>query len=396
MKGLKLIIIILLSVISTLISAQVKIRLFANQSPESAVFTVVKGTYSIDSYHGGSFTMSEGESLIIARFDGKLALKTKNSSGFIADSVLVSGQLNDDSFSLRINGQSPVRQYYTGDLLCFPDLGTLVLINNSDIEKYIAGVVKAEGGSGKNIEYFKSQAVIARTYMYKYFDKHLRDNYNVCDNTHCQAFNGTSDDTILNIAALETHGQVIIDRDSVLIISAFHSNCGGETSSSEDVWLTSQPYLKSVVDPWCTGSRNALWERSIGLNEWVDLLRKSGFSGNKDDPALFSFSQKSRATAYKAGSFALPLRTIRTELNLRSTFFSVVPVGDTIKLTGRGYGHGVGLCQEGAMTMAAKGFDYKKIIDFYYFGVIITDVKSLPPLTAGRQATSLKAGEKQR
>jgi stage II sporulation protein D len=234
MKGLRLIIIILLSVISTLISAQVKIRLFANQSPESAVFTVVKGTYSIDSYHGGSFTMSEGESLIIARFDGKLALKTKNSSGFIADSVLVSGQLNDDSFSLRINGQSPVRQYYTGDLLCFPDLGTLVLINNSDIEKYIAGVVKAEGGSGKNIEYFKSQAVIARTYMYKYFDKHLQDNYNVCDNTHCQAFNGTSDDTILNIAALETHGQVIIDRDSVLIISAFHSNCGGETSCVVD------------------------------------------------------------------------------------------------------------------------------------------------------------------
>lgn len=97
--------------------------------------------------------------------------------------------------------------------------------------------------------------------MYKYFDKHMQDKYNVCDNTHCQAFNGTSIDTILNKAAMETHNEVIIDQDSVLIISAFHSNCGGQTSSSEDVWLTSQPYLKSVSDPYCINSRNALWRK---------------------------------------------------------------------------------------------------------------------------------------
>jgi stage II sporulation protein D len=375
----RLFLIVLLSVISTLVSAQVKIRIFANQSPESAVFTVVDGSYLMDYYHGGSFLLTKGESLIISRFDGKLAIKTRNSIGFTADSVVFAGQTPDASFSLRINGQSPVRQYYTGELHCFPDLGTLVFINNCDIEKYIAGVVKAEGGSGKNIEYFKSQAVIARTYMYKYFDKHMHDKYNVCDNTHCQAFNGTSTDTILNKAAMETHNQVILDRDSVLIISAFHSNCGGQTSSSEDVWLTSQPYLKSVIDPHCLTSRNALWERSIGVGEWVGFLKKHGFSDNSGDPAQLGFSQKSRLTAYKAGTFTMSLRTIRTDLNLRSTFFSVVPEGDTIKLNGRGYGHGVGLCQEGAMAMAVKGFDYKQIIDFYYFGVIISDIANLPP-----------------
>ena len=138
-------------------------------------------------------------------------------------------------------------QYYSGDLQCFPDLGTLVLINISDIEKYISGVVRAEGGTGKNLEYFKTQAIIARTYMYKYFDKHTADRYNVCDNTHCQAFNGLSSDSLLNEAALETKGLVILDKDSTLIISAFHSNCGGETSSSEDVWLSGQPYLKSSI-----------------------------------------------------------------------------------------------------------------------------------------------------
>lgn len=382
MKGFKIIIVFLLSVVSTLVSGQVKIRLFANQSPESAVFTVINGKYTVDSYHGGNFTLSEGESLIISKYYGRLAIKSRNSVGFIADSVHFSGDNPEASFSVRMNGKFPVRQYYTGEMHCYPDLGTLVFINNCDIEKYIAGVVKAEGGSGKNIEYFKSQAVIARTYMYKYFDKHIHDNYNVCDNTHCQAFNGTSTDTILNKAAMETHGEVILDQDSALIISAFHSNCGGQTSSSEDVWLTSQPYLKSVVDPYCVTSRNALWEKVISLNDWVGYLKKSGFSGNPDNPAQFAFSQKSRLTSYKTGTFTLPLRIMRTDLNLRSTFFSVVPEGNKIKLTGRGYGHGVGLCQEGAMAMAAKGFDYKQIIDYYYVGVIISDINNLPLTTS--------------
>jgi stage II sporulation protein D len=95
-----------------------------------------------------------------------------------------------------------------------------------------------------------------------------------------------------------------------------------------------------------------------------------------DDPSVFNFVQKSRLVDYKTGSFSMPLRSLRSDLNLRSTFFSVYAIGDSIVLKGRGYGHGVGLCQEGAMEMAAKGFNYKQIIDFYYFGVLISDIKN--------------------
>ena len=237
-------------------------------------------------------------------------------------------------------------------------------------------------GSGKNKEYFKTQAVIARTYMYKFFDKHLPDRYNVCDNTHCQAFNGSSSDTLINSAALETKGLVILDKDSTLIISAFHSNCGGETSSSEDVWLTSQTYLKSVVDPYCLSSKNAVRRVSFNLKDWFEFIKKSGYNGSADDPADLNFIQKSRSVDYKTGSFTMPLRTIRTDMNLRSTFFSVVSEGDSVILKGKGYGHGIGLCQEGAMAMAENGFNYLQIIDFYYFGVLIADIKNaviLPP-----------------
>jgi stage II sporulation protein D len=376
MVRLRIFLIIIITIFNTVVSAQVKIRLYANQSPGTVVFSVNAGRYEINLFNGEIIPVIQGEPVIIARLNGKIAVKKRNAKGFICDSLLFKGSTGDDSFSLIADGNSSVKQYYYGDLQCFPDLGTLLLLNISDVEKYISGVVEAEGGTGKDLEYFKAQAIIARTYMYKYFDKHLNDRYNVCDNTHCQAFNGLSVDTLLNRAVMETKGQVILDKDNVLIMSAFHSNCGGETSSSEDVWLTGQPYLRSVNDPYCVTSRNATWRKSYPLDEWVSFLRKSGYKENADNPAAFNFLQDSRLPDYKTGSFSLPLRTMRMDLNLRSTFFSVYSIGDSIILRGRGYGHGVGLCQEGAMVMALKGFKYSDIIAFYYYGVSISDIKN--------------------
>jgi stage II sporulation protein D len=375
-RRMKILFIFLLADFCTIGSAQVKIRIFANQSPESAVLSVTEGIYELNLFNGDLLSVYKNESVIITRYNGKLAVKKRNVKGFVCDSLIFKGKSGNDSFSLMMNGKSHLRQNYSGDLLCFPDLGTLVFINISDIEKYIAGVVMAEGGAVKNLEYFKTQAIIARTYMYKYFDKHSSDKYNVCDNTHCQAYNGFSPDTLLNKATQETRGLVILDKDSSLIISAFHSNCGGETSSSEDVWLSGQPYLKSVVDPYCLRSRNATWRKSYPLDDWISYIRKSGYKGKGEDSSVFNFRQESRLTDYKTGSLTIPLRTIRADLNLRSTFFSVYAKGDSIILNGRGYGHGVGLCQEGAMEMAARGFNYKQIIDFYYFGILISDIKN--------------------
>ena len=376
MVRLRIFLILIITIFNTVVSAQVKIRLYANQTPGTVVFSVNTGRYDINLFNGEIIPVIKGEPVIIARLNGKIAVKKRNAKGFICDSLLFKGSTEDDSFSLIADGNSSVKQYYYGDLQCFPDLGTLLILNISDVEKYISGVVEAEGGTGKDLEYFKAQAIIARTYMYKYFDKHLNDRYNVCDNTHCQAFNGLSVDTLLNRAVVETKGQVILDKDNVLIMSAFHSNCGGETSSSEDVWLTGQPYLRSVNDPYCVTSRNAAWRKSYTLDEWVSFLRKSGYKENADNPAAFNFLQDSRLPDYKTGSFSLPLRTMRIDLNLRSTFFSVYSIGDSIILRGRGYGHGVGLCQEGAMVMALKGFKYSDIIAFYYYGVSISDIKN--------------------
>jgi stage II sporulation protein D len=356
-------------------SAQVRVRIFANQTSESSVFSVTGGEYEINSFTGNNLSVRKGTLIIITKFRGKIAVKVLNEKGFVCDSILFTGKTGNDSFSLRINGKVPVRQFYSGDLQCLPDLNALVFINIPDTETYIASVVKAEGGSGKNIEYFKAQAIIARTYMYRYFNKHIIDRYNLCDNTHCQAYNGIISDSLIIRATRETEGQVILAPDSTLIISAFHSNCGGETSSSQDVWLTGQTYLIKVTDPYCLTSRNAKWQAGISLTDWLSYLKRNGYSGKTDDITLLNFSQLKRLTNYRIGDFTIPLRQIRTDLNLRSTFFSLSVEGDSVIFKGRGYGHGVGLCQEGAMIMAAKGFSYKQIIEFYYTGVRIGDIR---------------------
>jgi stage II sporulation protein D len=81
--------------------------------------------------------------------------------------------------------------------------------------------------------------------------------------------------------------------------------------------------------------------------------------------------------SYRAGNFSLPFVQIRSDLGLRSSFFSVRLEGDTVILSGRGYGHGAGLCQEGAMVMASRGFDFRKIIAFYYSGVSVTEIRTV-------------------
>jgi stage II sporulation protein D len=379
---IKLFLTILLSFYFCLLSSQIKVRLYTEFTPDYAIFTVSTGQYIIRNGTGISIAVLEGEPVMITRYEKKIYVKERNGKGFIADSVEINGITGNDYFSLRVNAEGSLKRNYSGDLKCFSDMETLFLINTCDIEKYIAGVVQAESGSGRSEEYFKTQAVIARTYTYKYFNKHTIDRYNLCDATHCQAFDGLTEDSLIINAVRNTNGLVITTPDSVLIISAFHSNCGGETSPSEYAWVTGQPYLVRVVDPYCSKSRNALWEKKISLREWTGFLNKNGYSGIPADPTVFNFNQTSRVPDYVAGSFSMPLRSIRAGLGLRSSYFSVSAEVDSLLIKGRGYGHGVGLCQEGAMEMALKGFKYQQIIDFYFSGVLIMDIKNavlLPP-----------------
>ena len=361
----------------SLLSSQIRVRLFTGENPGYLFFKSLSGRYTIGINSSDTVSFASGETVLLTQYNNKVAVRMKGSKGFAADSVFIrcsSGQ--GGRFSLTPDAAGSSARTYSGDLLCIADMGSVLFINVCEIETYIAGVVKAEGGNGKRAEYFRTQAIIARTYTYKYFNKHTPDRYNLCDDTHCQVFDGITTDSIIAKAVTDTRGMVIVSPDSNLIIAAFHSNCGGETSPSEYVWPAKQSYLDKVTDPWCTRSRNATWEKVIPAKNWVNVLTRHGYSGASDSTSVFDFSQSSRVQDYVTGTFRLPFSRIRSELDLRSAWFSVKAEGDSIRLTGRGYGHGVGLCQEGAIQMAAKGYGYNDIITFYYPGVKILDIGS--------------------
>ena len=169
-----------------------------------------------------------------------------------------------------------------------------------------------------------------------------------------------------------TKGIIMLDQNYQLASGFFFANCGGQTSESDFVWNVAVPYCRSVKDTFCIHSKQANWVKRIPKIKWENYLTKQfGFPVNDSiyGPMIYYFNQPIRAAFYMDPRFGIPLRDLRVEFDLKSTWFSCQLEGTEIVLTGKGFGHGVGLCQEGAMRMANLGYDYRQILNFYFTDV---------------------------
>jgi len=255
----------------------------------------------------------------------------------------------------------------------------LYINNEVDLDNYVAGVLEAEVGSKQPFEYYKVQATICRTYVLAHLRKHEKDGFNMCDKEHCQVFKGKSLSNIEIINAVqETSNSVLVDENLNLIVAAFHSNCGGQTVSSADVWNKAQSYLQPVRDTFCINARNAHWEKEVNKKIWIKYLRKK--IPQLDSTGLirnYNFAQPQRIRDFIVRDIKIPLKEIRSDFNLKSTYFSVEDAGETLIFKGKGFGHGIGLCQEGAIRMAKTGYSYSDIIHYYFKNVNIVNLNSL-------------------
>jgi stage II sporulation protein D len=204
----------------------------------------------------------------------------------------------------------------------------------------------------------------------------------LCDGVHCQAYKGKnyslSYHAIIAKAVSDTRDLVMVDSTGAVIDAPFHANCGGQTMNSEDVWGSYKYYLRSVSDSFCKYQRNSSWEKKISLAEWKNFLISNKFHQPFASNVLFDFTQGKRKSSYHIGSDSVSLRKVREYFNLKSTFFNVKTEGDSILISGKGFGHGVGLCQDGAIQMAKHGYSYTDIINHYFKGIKIVSYKSLP------------------
>jgi len=374
---------VLLFITLSCTARNIKVSLFYSHNIREVLVAPVSGNYIVIADSVNTYQLDDEDILKIVRVNDSVYVRSLKTEYGTFEKLVIKGQGTDNVIKVRPLISPVVIRSYNDDLEISIELDRLMIINNVNIENYVAGVVEAEGGPKAHPEYYKSQALLCRTFALMNIERHLPEGFNLCDEVHCQAYKGRCRNNKLILEATRsTAGQVIIDRDSVLITAAFHSNCGGQTVNSEHVWLTSKSYLRSVKDPWCVNSRNAHWEKTITVNQWKKYLKAYGMNiGENIYPGnSFSYKCNTRQLYYRYGNDSIRFKTIRDDWSLRSTFFSIETRGNNLVFRGRGYGHGVGLCQEGAMQMAKQGKGYKDIIKFYYKDVKIVNIEELPDL----------------
>jgi len=351
----------------TSFAQKVNVGLFFETPVRSATFAVQSGSYAVIVNDTVLIAALErGQTMLLTLQNGKLRLKLSDESTYYS-SVKAVGMGDEGTFTITCNNpRLPSRSYAQHAFFSvLKDGSGLLMQNQLDEPFYIRGVVEAETGCTAKPEFFKVQSILCRTYLYAHFDRHADDGFNLCDGVHCQVYRGLQTRCRRIAAAVkETAGTIIVDYSKNPITTSFHANCGGQTANSGDVWREQLSYLTSVRDKHCTQQSGARWQKRIPLADWRAYMSQNGIQVRSSKE--FDRRQPQREKFYRVGKKKLEYTKIRMRFGLRSAFFDVKVNGNEVLLTGRGYGHGVGMCQEGAMQMAEKGFLCEDILQHYY------------------------------
>lgn len=264
------------------------------------------------------------------------------------------------------------------------------------LDEYLCNVVSAEMPATFEQEALKAQAIVARTYtIYKILNK-KHDNADICDDsTCCQAWI-SKDDRLAKweenqresnwqkicSAVNETSGK-IITYENKPIDAFFHSNSGGITEVPVNVWGgTGYPYLQSVETSGENTYTQYASEVTLSQEKLINKLKEkySDISidfTNSDDIKILEYTESTRVKTVKFGNHEISGVEARTLFGLKSTNFEISRDGNNIKFSVKGYGHGVGMSQTGADSMAKNGSRAEEIIKHFYTGVEITEVNKL-------------------
>lgn len=372
--------IILLSILYlSSFSQDINIGLYHKYKLRSVLISPVFGQYKLIGDNIKTINLSANSIVYLTLINHKI--QVKNTSGIIGHFSHIELKGIKSFNTIRIKADRPKlrAREYEDNLVLDVVNDKIRMINTVNLENYIAGVVESEGGSKAGKEYYKTQAILCRTYALENYHKHEQHGFNLCDDVHCQAYKSRAKRSDLIVEATSvTKGLVIVDTSLSLITAAFYSNSGGETSASEYVWQQPRSYLRSVVDTFSIGGNSYKWTKKIAYSNWKSYLKRNGFhlspsvTGNS-----FKTSGYIRKKYYVYKNDSIAYTKIRSAYKLRSTFFTIDYVDGFIILNGRGYGHGVGLSQEGAMAMDKQGYTYKEIIKFYYQNVFIVSLRAL-------------------
>lgn len=273
---------------------------------------------------------------------------------------------------LRVEGRS-----LAGELeLLRDEHGTILAVNHLDLERYLQGILVAEMSPSWPLEALRAQAVAARTYAVHRRLQRESHAYDLSSTTLDQVYAGIERETERTRRAVEsTRGQVLT-WGGIPAEALFHACCAGRTLAAGEVFGNRVPYLVGVDDPDCAGCPHQRWEATVGLGE-LEAALGSGWKGRlRTVRAGTDARGNNTVVVLSAGGeqrvLSRPqLRRLLGTTRLWSSRFDWEQRGDRLVFTGRGAGHGVGMCQWGARGMALRGEDYRSILARYYPGCSI-------------------------
>ncbi|MBZ0166741.1 MAG: SpoIID/LytB domain-containing protein [Candidatus Omnitrophica bacterium] len=268
------------------------------------------------------------------------------------------------------------------DILVAKD-DSLMLVNRLDVESYVKGVLLHEVSDKWPIEATKAQAVATRTYAFYKMAENRDQPYDVTSDIYSQVYGGkTAERFRTDIAAEYTKGQVMVF-DGKILPAFFHANSGGHTEDANLVWGINLPPLKGVSDPFAQGMPSYQWKKNFQSSKIEEQLQAAGINVGKIKAIeiaqrtesgrikeLHINSRDGRTTKISGKRF----RDIIGPNEVRSNMYDIEMQGFYFDLTGKGWGHGVGLCQWGAYQMAQQRHDYDEILRYYYPGIEIKKV----------------------
>src|SRR5262245_50401915 len=254
------------------------------------------------------------------------------------------------------------------------------------LEDYLFGVLSAEASVENELEALKAQAIVSRTFALNNRGRHAESGYDFCSTTHCQrfVFSQRKMPSAARRAVEATAGVVMLDNSAGLIDAYFHAACGGWTANIESLWgvTPAPPYLKGVRDDYCVTSPNRSWTKAIPAKELARALQsdKRTDAGERLNRVIVSKRDSTgraemitlegdRRVVVRGWDFKIIVgRSLGWQM-IKSSRFEVTRADSDFVFRGSGFGHGLGLCQEGAHVMARRGMDHRRILDHYFPGV---------------------------
>ena len=291
---------------------------------------------------------------------------------------------------------------YAGGLKFIVEGDRITAVNCIGMEDYLMSVISSEMKSSASIELLKAHAVISRSWLKARLKDHKagHEHFDVCADDHCQRYQGLTmavgDDVCRAID--RTWGQVL-EYGGDICDTRYSKCCGGRTELFSTCWEdVDLPYLQSVEDPFCDCENSSIlsqvlndydlhtadfhdWTVQYTTDELSELVRtRTGIdfgtivaleAVERGPSGRIKYLRITGTLREEVIGKELAIRKALSSSHLKSSAFEIEKTPDGFVLKGRGWGHGVGLCQIGAAVMAAQGYDYRQILSHYYVGAEI-------------------------